>query len=86
MNFAAFEALAAEASESVLAFAAFTERSEGLGHGAGESFARQQYESAWFELEIVNATALAEWDDDGKLSGCVQDRAVQWQALVGGCL
>ena len=74
MDFATFEALAAHASESVLAFAAFAASSEDIALGAEENHARLHYERSWFELEIVNATALTEWEADG----CPADWIEKW--------
>jgi len=61
-----FETLAAHAVDSVFAFADFTKRTENLFSEASDATALQEYRSAWFELEIVNATALDEWEMDGR--------------------
>lgn len=61
-----FEALAAHAIESVFAFAEFTKRAEHLFDQTSDTEALEEYRSAWLELEIVNATALDEWETDGR--------------------
>lgn len=61
-----FEILAAQAVDSVFAFADFTKRIEHLFDDSANAAALQAYRSAWFELEIVNATALDEWETDGR--------------------
>lgn len=61
-----FETLAAHAVDSVFAFADFTTRTEHLFDDSSNAAALQAYRSAWFELEIVNATALDEWETDGR--------------------
>ena len=61
-----FRIQASAALESVFAFAEFVERTESLfdSHENGD-FVRR-YNDAWFELEMVNAVALADWEDDGR--------------------
>lgn len=66
MNRSDFENLAAHAVDSVFAFADFTKRTEHIFDGSPNAAALQAYRSAWFELEIVNATALDEWETDGR--------------------
>jgi hypothetical protein len=66
VNKSEFENLAAHATESVFAFAAFTRQTEDLFSDSQDVNALERYQSVWFELEIVNATALAEWESDGR--------------------
>lgn len=66
MTHSEFEVLAAHAVDSVFAFADFTRQTEHLFDGSPSAAALQTYRSAWFELEIVNATALDEWETDGR--------------------
>ena len=61
-----FETLAAHAVDSVFTFADFTKQTEHLFAESPNAAALQAYRSAWFELEIVNATALDEWETDGR--------------------
>jgi hypothetical protein len=61
-----FETLAAHAVDSVFAFADFTKRTEHLFDQYPDAQALQAYRGAWFEVEIVNATALDEWETDGR--------------------
>ena len=61
-----FEALAAHATDSVFAFADFTKQTEHLFADSSDEMALQAYRRVWFELEIVNAAALDEWETDGR--------------------
>lgn len=63
-----FETMATSATDSVFAFANFTERAELLFSESQDAEALRTYRSAWFDLEIVNATALDEWQLDGRPS------------------
>ncbi len=68
MNRIEFDTLAAVATDSIFAFAEFTKRTEHLFSDAQNTEALQAYRDAWFELEIVNATALDEWESAGRPS------------------
>ena len=61
-----FENLAAHAVDSVFAFADFTRRTEHLFDESPNVQALQEYRRAWFEVEIVNATALDQWETAGR--------------------
>lgn len=61
-----FETLAAQAADSLFAFADFAKKTEQLFADSSDAAALQAYRSAWFELEIVNAAALEEWETDGR--------------------
>ena len=61
-----FETLAAKATDSLFAFADFAKKTEHLFTDSSDVAALQAYRSAWFELEIVNAAALEEWESDGR--------------------
>jgi hypothetical protein len=63
-----FESLSARATDSLFAFADFAQQAENLFFDSQDAEALQAYRSAWFELEIVNATALDEWEADGRPS------------------
>lgn len=65
MNKVEFENLASCAAEDPFTFAEFTKRIENLFLESHNTSALEKYRSAWFELEIVNATALADWESDG---------------------
>jgi hypothetical protein len=66
MNKLHFEILASHAAENIFNFADFTSRAEDLFSNSENADALRRYQSAWFELEIVNATALAEWESEGR--------------------
>lgn len=66
MTYSDLERLAAHAVDNVFAFADFTRRTEHLFDDSPDASALQAYRRAWFELEIVNATALDEWETDGR--------------------
>lgn len=66
MNHRQFEALALKATKDVFAFANFAQQSENLFGGSPDAEALSRYQSAWFEVEIVNAVALADWEADGR--------------------
>ena len=61
-----FDTLVADVTDSIFAFAEFTKRTEHLFSDAEDAEALQAYRDAWFELEIVNATALDEWESEGR--------------------
>lgn len=61
-----FDTFAARAADSVFTFAAFAKRTEELFADSKNAEALEPYRSAWLELEIVNATALEEWESDGR--------------------
>lgn len=66
MKQADFDSFAAHAADSVFTFAEFAKRTEQLFADSESAEALEPYRSAWFELEIVNATALDEWESDGR--------------------
>ncbi len=65
------------AQESVFAFSEFAERSESFFDDCEQdSDFLRRYRKAWFELEIVNAVALEEWEVDGR----PRNWAEKWEA------
>ena len=66
VNYTEFEALSAHAADNVLAFADFTKWAEHLFKDSADQVALQVYQNAWFELEVVNAVALDQWEMDGR--------------------
>lgn len=52
------------ALDSMFGFAKFVEETEFLASTMCVEF-QEKYSRAWFEMELVNALALAEWEQDG---------------------
>jgi hypothetical protein len=69
MNRDYFNNLCLEATGNVLAFAKFVQLSEFLFSDSTDAAAVKLFRSAWFEVEIVNAIALAAWEEDGRPVG-----------------
>lgn len=62
-----FREQALSATDSIFSFAEFTKKSELFFESyESDSDFVQRYKKAWFELEIVNAVALEEWESDGR--------------------
>lgn len=61
MNRHEFDNLALTATDDVVAFAKFVQRTEFLFAGSSDADSLKCYQGAWFEVEIVNAAALAAW-------------------------
>ena len=61
-----FGAFALKATEDVVAFAKVAQQSENLFGDSPDKDALKRYQSAWFEVEVVNAVALADWEADGR--------------------
>lgn len=68
MNLLTFERRADQATENCLSFAKFVAEAEFLSDDPC-------YRAAWFDAEMVNALALAEWEDQGR----PDDWADEWQ-------
>lgn len=66
MNAQEFHQQASSATDSLYTLADFTRCTESLLFDCPNSSALERYRAAWFELEIVNAAALAEWEADGR--------------------
>jgi hypothetical protein len=66
VKYSDFEALAADALDNIFEFAEFTKQTEHLFDDSSNVTALHAFRVAWFELEIVNATALSEWETDGR--------------------
>lgn len=66
MNRQEFHRRANLASDSVYAFAEFAKDTEHLFSECSDKAALEIYRATWFELEIVNAVALAEWEADAR--------------------
>ncbi|WP_147273120.1 hypothetical protein [Billgrantia montanilacus] len=58
------ESSSATALHSFINFAEFVAQTEFLADEESEEF-KEQYGRAWFEMELVNSLALAEWEQDG---------------------
>ncbi|KAF0844722.1 hypothetical protein FNL37_2175 [Methylovorus glucosotrophus] len=74
-----FLAEAREAVSTHIAFSRFVRGTESLcGSGnpflSGEDISR--FDKLWFELEIVNAGALSDWEDQGKPANWINE----WEA------
>ena len=54
----------ATALNSVFSFAEFVAVTERFVAKVNGEF-QEQYDRAWFEMEVVNSLALAEWEQDG---------------------
>lgn len=75
MDLEEFRKEALLAADNVFVFAGFANRSESFFDNVGlDPFFVQRYRKAWFELEIVNAVALEEWESDGR----PPDWAAKW--------
>lgn len=62
-----FREMALSAFSDIYSFAEFTGRSEELMSGGEiDPELLESYNKAWFEMEIVNALALDEWESDGR--------------------
>ncbi|UXC18839.1 hypothetical protein [Comamonas squillarum] len=62
MDLNTFESRATRATESMFSFAAFVAAAEDLSTDP-------RYADAWLDAEIVNALALAAWEEQGRLNG-----------------
>nr|WP_314872324.1 hypothetical protein [uncultured Pseudomonas sp.] len=62
------------AAESVCTWSAFVAATEFLWQDADLIKDSDAWQALWFELEIVNALALAEWDEQGRPG----DWSVRW--------
>ncbi|MFC0691124.1 hypothetical protein [Paraburkholderia humisilvae] len=62
------------AAKDHLEYARFVQDAETLHDALQDEKRRSAYHACWFELEIVNALALDEWESDGKPS----DWAATW--------
>lgn len=67
MKFSEFTNQALSASESLFSFAEFAKISESYfdKHKSDSAFF-SSYKEKWFELEIVNAVALDDWESEGR--------------------
>lgn len=68
MDLNTFGCRAARATESIFSFAAFVAEAEDLSSDL-------RYADAWLDAEIVNALALAAWDEQGR----PRDWTAEWQ-------
>lgn len=66
MNHREFDNFALTATDDVVAFARFAQQVEFLFDGSTDAAALKRYQSAWFEVEILNAVALADWEEHGR--------------------
>lgn len=58
--------LGERASENLFAWAAFVEQTEFLWQDTAAVQDADAWQRLWFELEIINGLALAQWEDEGK--------------------
>lgn len=58
--------LGERASEDVFSWASFVAQTEFLCQDSALVPDADAWQSLWFELEIVNGLALAEWDEQGR--------------------
>lgn len=58
--------LSERASEDLFAWAAFVAQTEFLWQDTGLVQDAAAWQRLWFELEIINGLALAQWEDQGK--------------------
>ncbi|MBD8162200.1 hypothetical protein [Erwinia persicina] len=58
--------LAERASEDLFAWASFVAHTEFLWQDSALVTDADAWQSLWFELEIVNGLALAEWEEQGR--------------------
>ncbi|QFZ86236.1 hypothetical protein GFK26_27460 [Variovorax paradoxus] len=66
MNRREFDALALKATDDVFAFAQFAQQSEDAFVGSTDAVGLERYQRAWLEVEIVNAVALEDWENEGR--------------------
>ncbi|MDO7928207.1 hypothetical protein Q6A51_15555 [Pseudomonas sp. KFB-139] len=57
---------AKQASETLFAWASFVARTEFLWQDSTLVTDAEAWQSLWFELEILNGLALAEWEEQGR--------------------
>lgn len=74
MDRAYWLALGGRAAQDIYAWSAFVAATEFLWQDAALVKDRDAWQALWFELEIVNALALAEWDEQGRPG----DWSVRW--------
>lgn len=58
--------LGERASEDLFAWAAFVAQTEFLWQDAALILDAAAWQRVWFELEIINGLALAQWDEQGR--------------------
>ncbi|TFY86887.1 hypothetical protein DYL61_27125 [Pseudomonas nabeulensis] len=58
--------LGERASEDLFAWAAFVAQTEFLWQDKGLVEDADAWQRVWFELEIINGLALAQWDEQGR--------------------
>lgn len=74
-NKAYWVSLGTRASQDVFAWSAFVAQTEFLWQDTDLVTDADAWQRLWFELEIVNGLALAEWDDQGRPA----DGACHWR-------
>lgn len=58
--------LGQQASQNLFACSAFVARTEFLWQDPRQVADAEAWQRVWFELEILNAVALAEWEEQGR--------------------
>ena len=69
MNFDIFKTLACESTKNVQSFSHFVSYAEALMNAnlfLMKEGNKKQFEAIWFEMELVNALALSDWEQCGK--------------------
>jgi hypothetical protein len=61
-----WKTLGERASEDLFAWAAFVAKTEFLWQDPASVKDADAWQRLWFELEIINGLALAQWEDEGK--------------------
>lgn len=61
-----YRTLGERASEDVFAWAAFVAQTEFLWQDTASVKDAVAWQRTWFELEMLNGLALAQWEDEGK--------------------
>lgn len=66
VNKAQLKELSERASDDLFAWSSFVARTEFLWQDETLVSDAEAWQSLWFELEIVNGLALAEWEEQGR--------------------
>lgn len=71
-----WKALGQRAAQDLFAWSAFVSRTEFLWQDGSLVKDADAWQRVWFEMEIINGLALAEWEDQG--------RPAQWSSCWAG--
>ena len=75
LTVSALIALAQEAPQDLMRWSSFVARTEFVWQDTTLVSDAEGWQSLWFEMEIVNGLALAEWEEDGS----PQDWSCRWR-------